>query len=39
MSGRRTVLDDVPGLSALLQEQAGLARRSQLRDLGISDGL
>jgi very-short-patch-repair endonuclease len=38
MSGRRTVLDDVPGLSALLQEQAGLARRSQLRDLGISDG-
>lgn len=37
MSGRRTVLADVPGLRELLERQAGLARRSQLRSLGITD--
>jgi very-short-patch-repair endonuclease len=37
MSGRRTVTRDVPGLTALLTEQAGLARRSQLLSLGITD--
>lgn len=38
MSGRRGAIDRVPGLSALLDRQAGLARRSQLRELGITDG-
>jgi very-short-patch-repair endonuclease len=37
MSGRRTVTCDVPGLTSLLTRQAGLARRSQLHALGITD--
>jgi very-short-patch-repair endonuclease len=37
MSGRRTVTRDVPGLTSLLTRQAGLARRSQLHTLGITD--
>ena len=38
MSGRRSVSEDVPGLVPLLRRQAGLARRAQLRALGITDG-
>ena len=38
MSGRRSAINQVPGLSALLERQAGLARRSQLRELGLTDG-
>lgn len=35
MSGRRDALDTVPGLAAVLADQAGLIRRSQLRALGV----
>jgi hypothetical protein len=38
MSGRRSVSEDVPDLVPLLRRQAGLARRAQLRALGITDG-
>lgn len=37
MTGRADYLRTVPGLRELLRRQAGLARRSQLRELGIVD--
>jgi hypothetical protein len=36
MSGSATVLDDVPGLRALHDRQAGAASRAQLRRLGVN---
>jgi very-short-patch-repair endonuclease len=36
MSGRRLAHESVPGLAGLLAGQAGLARRSQLRALGVT---
>jgi hypothetical protein len=36
MSGRRDAVDAVPGLAPLLSRQGGLARREQLRDLGVT---
>lgn len=38
MPGGRHALDTVPGLAALLTTQAGLARRGQLRRLGVTAG-
>lgn len=37
MTGRTRYDDTVPGLRDLLSRQAGLARRSQLRQLGVTD--
>lgn len=36
MSGRRQAHHDVPGLAELLARQAGIARRSQLGELGVT---
>jgi hypothetical protein len=36
MSGGRLAISAVPGLTELLQRQAGLARRAQLRTLGVT---
>ncbi|HET7900062.1 MAG TPA: hypothetical protein VFL59_02675 [Candidatus Nanopelagicales bacterium] len=38
MTGRARYDRTVPGLAALLHQQRGLARRSQLRALGVTDG-
>lgn len=37
MTGRAAYDESVPGLAALLRSQAGLARRGQLRSLGVTD--
>lgn len=37
MSGRRTVLREVPALAALVRAQAGLVSRAQLRGLSVTD--